>query len=352
MTDLKVAYIGTGANGAGIAADIARAGYDMTLIEQWPAHVEAMRDKGITVNYPDGTSETTEVSVHHLCEVAELRTRFDLVFVGVKAYDTRWAVELIKPLLAEDGVVVGLQNGMTRADIASIVGPERSLGAVIEVTANMFVPGEVNRQTHRDASWFALEDSTMVDEARTRRAAEVLGSSGRVDLIEDIHSAKWMKLVVNAAELVPSAILGLPLAKAAEDPALLSYMLAVGREAVHAAVADGSRLIPILGMEDTGPVNDPDVFADALFGQVLQAFCLPDTETTSLQDWHKGRRNEVHDVNGYVSRVLQEHGMSAPLNDLTISLAEQIERGELAYDMSNWPVIKGALAGATPPAPA
>lgn len=49
----------------------------------------------------------------HLCEVGTLRHQFDVVLVLVKAYDTHWASELIKPYLKDDGVVVGLQNGMT-----------------------------------------------------------------------------------------------------------------------------------------------------------------------------------------------------------------------------------------------
>jgi 2-dehydropantoate 2-reductase len=36
-----------------------------------------------------------------------------------------------------------------------------------------------------------------------------------VEVVDDIRSAKWMKLVVNAAELTPSAIVDLPLLEAA-----------------------------------------------------------------------------------------------------------------------------------------
>jgi NADPH-dependent glutamate synthase beta subunit-like oxidoreductase len=47
MTNPRVGVLGTGANGATIAADLARAGHDVVLIDQWPAHVEAMRAKGV-----------------------------------------------------------------------------------------------------------------------------------------------------------------------------------------------------------------------------------------------------------------------------------------------------------------
>ena len=109
MSRRRVAVLGAGANGAGVGADLVRAGHDVTFVEQWPAHVEAMRTNGLVVESPDGT-ETTEVRAMHLCEVATLRHSFDVVFLVVKAYDSRWACELIAPYVAPDGVVVGLHE--------------------------------------------------------------------------------------------------------------------------------------------------------------------------------------------------------------------------------------------------
>src|SRR3546814_5045397 len=121
MTDKRIAVVGTGANGAAFGADMVRAGLDVTFIEQWPAHVEAMRAGGLRVEMP-GETVTTPVRAFHMCEVATLREPFDIVLLGVKAYDTRWACELIRPLVAADGLVVGLQNGMTLDDVAQIRG--------------------------------------------------------------------------------------------------------------------------------------------------------------------------------------------------------------------------------------
>ena len=146
MSITKIAVLGTGANGASIAADFVNAGLDVTLIEQWPDHVDAMNKNGLTVRMPERT-EHTKVNAIHLCQVAELKTTFDLVFILVKAYDTRWAAELIKPVLSDSAIVVGLQNGMSIDDLADVLGPDRSMGAVIECCSNMFEPGVCNRET-------------------------------------------------------------------------------------------------------------------------------------------------------------------------------------------------------------
>jgi 2-dehydropantoate 2-reductase len=109
MTDERIAVLGACANGASIGADVINAGHDVTYIEQWPSHVEAMRESGIRVEMPEETI-VTAVRPYHLCEVATLRERFDIVFVVVKAYDTRWACELIRPILAPDGLVVACRT--------------------------------------------------------------------------------------------------------------------------------------------------------------------------------------------------------------------------------------------------
>ncbi len=329
----RIAVVGTGANGAGIGADLTRAGHDVTFVEQWPAHVEAMRAHGVRVEMP-GEVQTTPVNAVHLCEVATLRQPFDLVLVVVKAYDTRWACELIKPLVAPDGVVIGLQNGMTLDAMAEVIGPERTLASVIEVSANMFVPGVVERQSPPSRSWFAVGGIDPRAHARAEEVATVLRAAGTVEVSDDIRSSKWMKLVVNAAELVPSAVLDLPLADAEALPGMREFMLSAGREAVQTAVGTGNRVRPIFGLQDAR-VADPAAYVEQLFDQVLHHFTLPETRTTVLQDWMKGRRSEVREINGLVVDEQRRLGGVAPANAATVALAARIEDGALEASPDN-----------------
>jgi 2-dehydropantoate 2-reductase len=322
----RIAFLGTGAQGASIAADFALAGLDVTFIDQWPAHVEAIRAKGITVNLPT-RKINAKVRALHLCQVAEVKEPFDVVFMVVKAYDTKWAAELIKPVLAKDGFLVGLQNGMTHEDIATIVGRERTIGAVIEIASNMWVPGETNRQNDIDESWFALGALDLRMQHRVEHVARMLRNSGRVEVMDDIRSAKWMKLVVNAAELIPSAIVNLPLNDAARFPGMLEVMRQAGYEAMHAALEDGAKIIPIIGMPPV-TTNHPERYVDQIFAEVLKTFSRPDTLVTSLQDWRKGRRAEVQEVNGWVVDILKAHGQASPMNQKVMELAYEIEAGK------------------------
>ena len=331
--NLKIAFVGTGAQGASIGADFALAGLDVTFIEQWPEHVDAMNEHGISVNMPM-RSINANVRAKHLCQVAELRERFDVIFLVVKAYDTRWTCQLVEPILASDGLVVGVQNGMTQRAIASVVGAERTVGAVFDMASNMFTPGVTNRQNDRDTSWFALGALDPANRERVERVAELLRLSGRVEVTDDIGSAKWMKLIVNAAQLVPSAILNLPFAEAVRVPGMAKVMRAAGYEAMRAAQADGASIVPILGMPPT-TTNDPDRYVDEIFDEVLKTFMMPDTLTTVLQDWHKGRRGEVLDINGHVVETLERAGQGAPVNRRIVEIARSIEQGSLTAQVTN-----------------
>lgn len=69
----KIAVLGTGANGASIAADLTIAGHDVVLIDQWPEHVAAMRKNGVRIEMPRKTVRTP--SGHSTCAMSALSTR-------------------------------------------------------------------------------------------------------------------------------------------------------------------------------------------------------------------------------------------------------------------------------------
>ncbi|HYC81562.1 MAG TPA: 2-dehydropantoate 2-reductase N-terminal domain-containing protein [Solirubrobacterales bacterium] len=335
MPEKRIAVVGTGANGAAIAADMTNAGFDVTCVEQWPAHVEAIRARGVEVRTPQGEATVTELRIHHLCEVAELRDPFDLVYVVTKAYDARWHCELIAPLLAADGLAVGVQNGMTLDEMAAVFGPERTFGAVIEIAGNMWEPGVVERQTAKDGTWFALgpqsADSPL---ARAEELAEPLRSAGAVEVTADVRSAKWMKLVANAAEMVPSAILGVPLVEALHVEGMRAVMDAAGSEALDTALALGCKIVPMFGQEGIEE-TPPERYAAALLDAVLAGWSLEDTKVAVLQDWVKGRRAEGEEINGLVVAEQERLGGDAPVNRRLVEIARRIEAGELELSVGN-----------------
>jgi 2-dehydropantoate 2-reductase len=336
----RVAVLGAGANGAGAGAELTAAGVDVTLIEQWPAHVEKMRADGVRIEMPDRVREI-DVNVLHVCQVAEIQKPFDVVLMLMKAYDTKWAAELIRPVLAPDGLLAGVQNGFTTDAIAEVVGPERTIACVIEVSAIMEHPGVVVRDTPPESSWFAVGNLSDATVGRESEVAELLSINGKTELVEDIRSAKWMKLVSNATTLVSSSLLGQPLLAASKHEAMRNLMIASGREALDAGLARGFEVQPIFGLVE-GDLDDHDHVVEKLFDVLMDNFVLPTTVTAPLQDWEKGRRSEVDEINGAVVETLGAE--RAPVNAALLEIAHRIERGDLEPNLENYELL-AELAG-------
>ncbi|MBN9211343.1 MAG: 2-dehydropantoate 2-reductase [Microbacterium sp.] len=321
MSTPSIAVLGAGANGASIGADLIDAGLDPVLIEQWPAHVEAMRRDGLRVEMPSGTRRVRPRTLH-LCEVATLREPFDLVLLVTKAYDARWAAALIEPYLAVDGAIAAVQNGMTTDVVADVVGAHRTVGTVIEISSTMTEPGVVHRHVDPERSWFAVDATA----PRGRDVADVLSHSGEVARVDDIASAKWMKLVSNASVLVPTAALGLPMVYAIEVAGMREIMVEAGREALR--VAGEHRVLPIFGLTPASIESSPDV-VETMLDALYARFTVPGATTTVLQDWRKGRHSEVDDINGTVVAAGRRLGIPTPVNDAIVEVGHAIERGEV-----------------------
>lgn len=331
----RIAVLGAGANGGAIAAALTRAGEDVTTVDPWPAHVEAIRRDGLTV-LADGASETTDVVALHVCELAEQRQPFDVVVLGVKAYDTRWACELIKPYVSDAATIVAVQNGVTLDTIADVFGVDRSVGSVIEVAANLMTPARIEQEA---PMWLALGGETPAARGRAEALTELLAPAASTVAVDDIRSAKWMKLVANACELVPSAILDLPLAEAARLPGMHEFMLQAGQEALDTALAAGHQLVPIFDDEVADGVLTRDRYVHHLLDVVLTDYTFPDTLTTVLQDWRKGRRAEIEEINGLVVAT-GENKVQTPANARILELARQIEQGRLTASSENTELLR------------
>jgi 2-dehydropantoate 2-reductase len=329
----RIAVLGAGANGAAIGADLTLAGFDVVLIDQWPENVAAMRERGVRVEMPEKTL-VVPVRAFNLCDVCTFRAPFDIVLMLVKAYDSRWAAELIEPYLKADGLLVGVQNGMTTDAIAGVVGRERTLGCVIEISSSMMTPGVSVRDSNHERSWFAVGPNEGGGKDRPEEIAQLLRYSGKVSIVDDVQATKWMKLVSNATTLVSTALFGVSIHDGAADPEARDLMLRSGQEALDTGRALGHPILPIFGLTDADVAQSNRV-VDLLLETLLKGFTLPTTKTTVLQDWVKGRHSEVNDLNGAVVAEAKRLGLKAPVNSAIVELALEIEAGRLRPDPSN-----------------
>ncbi len=343
----KIAVLATGANGSVISADLIEAGLDVTMIDMWGEHVEAMRANGLTIK--SGEDErNVKVNAYHLSDVCTFTEKFDVVLLTSNGYDTRWLTELIKPHLADDGVVVGVQNCMTAETIAEIVGVERTVGCVVELASQMFEPAEVRRSTTKDHTWYGVGAFDPAQEVHVETIAEILGHSGRVEVIDDILSAKWMKLIVNSMIMGTMAILGgtpeQVLMKTSKEYAqrARNWFLQAGEEALAAGQTLDYKVVPVFGLKPEDVTNTNNLL-ETLLDKIL-ADIGPGPINTTLQDHMKGRLCETHIIQGLVAEECKKNGRPAPICEGIVELSRQIHAGELEPGLDNLDLVRPPMA--------
>ena len=339
----RIAVLGVGAIGSSVGADLVDAGEDVLLVDQWPAHVDAMRAGGLRVVMPDRELRVG-VRALHLCDLARERPVFDIVFLATKSYDTTWACHLIAPFLAEEAVLVGLQNGMNDDTIASIVGRSRTVASVVELSAEIYEPAIVQRDTTRAGTWFGLGELDGAMTGRVEEVADLLRHSAKVSVTGNILGAKWTKLVTNSMTMGPFSLFGLKNWEAAALPGMMEISLGIGRESAAVGAALGHRLEPIFGLsaEDFAG-SDDQVLITAM--RTLHRHVGKESTTATVQDQLKGRRTELEHITGTVVRKGREVGLPTPINDAVLDLGRQIGAGTRDMGPSNLDVLKSMVGG-------
>ena len=338
----KIAVLGAGAIGSSISADLTKAGHDVTVIDQWPQQVEALKATGLRIQMPDGEVQTP-IRALHLCDLASANLEFDIVLLAVKSNDDRWLAEFIKPYLKADGVLVGTQNGMNDDTLASIVGRNRVVGCAMELSAEIFTPGLVKRNTTHKTTWFAVGELDGLYTPRVKEVAALLGHVGRCDVTNNIYGAKWTKLIANTMTMGPFGLLGLGNTDAANVPGMFEVSVQLGRESAAVGAALGYRTEAIFGLradEFAGSSDENLVTAmKTLLGHVSRG------RTAPIHDHIKGRRSEMEYISGVVSKKGRELGIATPFNDAVVEIDRAINRGEIKMDRSNFDLLKQRVMG-------
>ena len=333
---MRIGIIGAGAIGSVVGGLLTKAGHDVTLVDQWPEHVEAMRKHGLRLSGTCG-EHIIQVKAFHLHEAQAIEEPFDAVFVAVKSYDTEWATALaVRHLARPDGVVVDFQNGLNDERVAAIAGRERTLGCVITIGAGMYEPGHATR-TDTGTIGFKLGELDGRDTARARALARILSDVAPAQVTTNLRGERWSKLAVNCMANPLAGLSGLGSAEVRSEPVPCRIAIHIAAEVVRVSHASGYEIEPIYGIE-------AQRFVDAVEGRGLAeverdmaagARHLRGGRPSLLQDVLRGRRTEIDYLNGYVCQEGRRVGIETPVNDAVVKAIHAHGVGRLKPDPKN-----------------
>jgi 2-dehydropantoate 2-reductase len=351
----RIAVLGAGAIGGATGAYLIKAGHDVTFIDQWAAHIDKIRSDGLKVNDLNGEF-TVPAKALHLSDVSGVKEPFDIVFLSVKSYDTRWSAYLIEPYLKPTGFILPTQNALNDEVVASVVGFNRTVGCVTLLSVGVYEPGHISRHDPLNRHTFTVGELSGLISSRVKEVVALLNAVGPSEATTNIWGVRWSKLAINCMSNALAGVIGpsiVSLNEAQKDTVNLIKVV-LGGEVARTGQALGVNIEPVWGV----PTAE---FAEATtmktvqklkekVAEILSNMFLPAEELQKkvgtpqrpslLQDIIKKRRTEVEFLNGEIVRKGQVVGVPTPLNQALLDLTLSIENGKAEPDPANIELLK------------
>ncbi|NML43262.1 2-dehydropantoate 2-reductase [Ramlibacter sp. G-1-2-2] len=337
----RVCIVGAGAVGGYVGAHLTSAGVDAVLVDAWPEHVQAMRERGLSVRGMNGAGSVhAKVRALHVSDVPQLvrEQPFDVAFIAVKAYDTEWATQLVLPYLAPTGCVVSLQNGINEETIAAIAGWQRTLGcSVSALAAELVEPACIVRNSPLgDDKKAGLRVGELHGQVtpRARLLAELLAHGDTCKVTTNLWGERWSKLTINAMRNGVCALTGMTGKQRDTNEVARELTVRLGSSCIRVGRAMGLALEPVGGLDlDLLARADEDAGAHAEITRMILevANSRTDAQRPSMgQDIQRGRRTETEFINGLVARRGEALGVDVRYHRRVNDVIKRIEKGELA----------------------
>jgi 2-dehydropantoate 2-reductase len=331
---MKVTVYGAGAIGGTTGAALARAGHDVLLVDSHPQHVEVINAHGLTIER-DGEATTTRVRA---VLPADLGHDLPLVLLAVKSHHTAEVLGQLTPRLAPTGVIVSLQNGLSEELIAQAIGPERTVGCLVNWAADWIGPGRI---LHGGHGAFVLGELDGRITPRVRELAGLLSAFVETPVTDNIWGYKWGKLIYGAL-LFGTAIVDAHVYEVVEGSDGVQRVL-VGIVGEGLAVADkaGVRVEPF-------DEFDPAWYRAALAGdagarqRAMGAIAShyrahTKTKTGIWRDLAvRKRKTEVDGQLGVLARKGESLGVAMPLTRALTGIIQDLEEGRRQMDGKNF----------------
>ncbi len=314
---MKICIYGAGAIGGYMAAKLAGAGADVSVVARGP-HLAAMREKGLTL-IEEGHDPVT-VPVRASADPSELGPQ-DYVIVTLKAHSVPAVVDVMQPLIGAHTTIVSGVNGvpwwyfhklggpLEGTRLASVdpgnvqwdgFGPDRVLGCVVYPAAEVSAPGTIR---HIEGNRFSLGEPDGSKSERALALSQALQAAGlKAPVRPRLRDEIWVKLWGNLSFNPISALTHATLDVLCTDPGTRQ----VARQMMLEAQVIAEKL---------GVVFPIDVERRIDGGAAVGAH-----RTSMLQDLDAGRPMEIDALVGSVQELGRITSTPTPTIDTVLAL--------------------------------
>lgn len=332
-----VCVVGAGAIGGYVAAMLAAAGAQVTVIARG-AHLEAIKERGLRVVSESGNTLTEARDIRAFRDI-RAAGRHDAVILAVKANQVAPIVHDLSSLFHDDSVLVTMQNGVPwwyfqrlggvhdgrhidavdpGGVIARTIDPRRIIGCVVYPAATIDQPGVIRHIEGRRFPVGELDGSTT---ERVAAVSALFTTAGlKAPVLDDIRSEIWLKLWGNLSFNPISALTHATLAGICRFPP--------SRALVQDMMTEAQAIAEALGATFRVPIEQ----------RIAGAEKVGQHKTSMLQDVEAGRHLEVDALVGAIVELGEVTGIPAPsistVYALTKLLSATIEQDKVSVRSS------------------
>ncbi|MFX0014784.1 MAG: ketopantoate reductase family protein [Promethearchaeota archaeon] len=306
--DYKVAIIGAGPSGGILGSFLAKKNIDVTLVDIWKAHMEAIKNYGLQV-IGAATLTTQFDSAHLKLSIPELKDiDVNLVIISVKTPYLERVVQDLTEVISDDTNVVSHQNGFgTEFVLAKAFGEERAFRNVINYAGNVLRPGIIDMTFFNPPNYVGSYSPKSQDEAR--KIAELISSPDfATKFVEDIQPEVWKKVILNAALAPVCAITGQTMREAMEFTDTNKIASEIIKEGIAVTKALG--------------ISFGSDFHDICMGYLSRG---GHHKPSMLIDIENRSPTEIAFINGKIVELGKEYDIPVPYNEATVTYVRGLE---------------------------
>ncbi len=321
---MRCAIYGSGSMGTVLGAFLTKNGIPVDLVDMNKTHVDALNRNGARITGTvDMTVPVTAITPEEMSGV------YDVFFLMTKQLHNPETVAFLKDYLADDGVIVTLQNGIPEDSIAEIIGAERTIGVTVEWGAGMTGPGESSLSSDPESLSFHMGRMPAVPESKLEEVKGILEHMCPVRFEDNLPGARWSKLLINATFSGLGTVMGGTFGDVTGNPKARDLAVTCMKEVIDVGRAAGVTFAPVQGKDIVRLFYWTNPVKKAIARLILPVAMKKHAgiEPSMLQDLKKNRPCEIDAINGVVCKWGKKTGVSTPVNDRIVRIILEMQNG-------------------------
>jgi len=311
LNKYRFGVLGVGPVGGIMAAHLAKAGHDVTLIDVMKAHMDEIKKSGLSVT---GFKEmNVSFPKNNICYgIDELKDKdVDVLFISVKASILPQILPMLKQVVKPGMTFIALQNGLDNEElIADAFGKENTLRIVVNYAGNLIDNGKVRMSFFNAPNHIGMIDPKA--EKKAKELAEVITAADmETEFTSEIKKYEWEKIILNAALSPVCALTRRTMKQMMEFEDTRNLAESILREGIEVAAANGIHF-------------KPD-FLEFCMGYLDKA---GHHRTSMHVDIEKKNPTEITFINDKIVKYGKAKGIPTPINSTIVSLIRGSELPE------------------------